>query len=101
MFKAPETLEDLVKFLSDKSLGLDSEHPELAASSIVGGLGASDHWEEWYENNETIQEIFDLSADLELTPNHHMGGSIPTVEDIPVAISRLKELILKLEKEVS
>ncbi len=94
----PQTIDELLNLWDSYLSQLDKEKPEDVASWIVGAVTSSDHWDGW-EENEKIEEIFELAAALEVLPQHI--NSITSDKDIPKDFERIKQLISELRSDNS
>ena len=92
----PNTIQELAAAWRNDIETLNQLEPEVVAGYMVGRLAGNDNWDEWYGNNPTVTEIFDLVADLEL-PKEVSVNNVKSAGSRDQVWERVKELVSELE----
>lgn len=91
----PKTLRALVDVWKSHLSELTSENAEKVAYEMVNVIVVNERLGEW-ENNDLVEEVFELVGDLELPIAH----SAYTVEERPQLWERVKVLVAQLDKQI-
>jgi hypothetical protein len=89
-------LSNLVDAWKNDVAKFDGKNTEKIAYDMTGRLAGSDYWDELYDGNQKVAEVFDIVADLELPPGHRSD----TYDKEQESIEKVKQLVQQLETEV-